>query len=534
MPGLYSSGLFVTTEGLSMKAPTVINFGWGSPARPPSTDRSSLRHNEVKRAMANIVSNPATEVERNRARAGLLYLLNGRQEGENGAQLLESDQHGYWENTLPRNALYPLFGFSVNPTTKFVAPLTNKKEMWALELLNALVNHQATPTAGRYASPPLQVLDHPKEANAWLFPQMNGVEVLYEAMSLLRSGMNTWLPDVGEIVRVEAWNGDQCETFDDAVLSMDRFCADHHRPGEEPRGTRRIVHKAAFLALQLCAHWLNLNRTDAEEGVALFPTIKNVVHVHSFQALENFCFHLEETLYIVTGNGVDYETWDDPYAFIQKGLLRQIIFALATAEREESAEAMYIMNEEFGHRFHGQMNEHSITVRDLSDFYVEVLQVLRRYRPLASSDDESVRGREEDASDEENEEEAEEPERNVRQRVEPEVAQGVAVDLLPVCAPALPVGAPDGPGVIEAPLAGGAAPAAAPAAAESSPAHDIRAARTMGIWPPRPSERAEPTLALPAIRRGFKRLREFTATAQMQWELELHAVTQRARDVMDA
>ena len=103
MPGLYSSGLFVTTEGLSMKAPTVINFGWGSPARPPSTDRSSLRHNEVKRAMANIVSNPATEVERNRARAGLLYLLNGRQDGENGAQLLESDQHGYWENTLPRN-----------------------------------------------------------------------------------------------------------------------------------------------------------------------------------------------------------------------------------------------------------------------------------------------------------------------------------------------------------------------------------------------------------------------------------------------
>ena len=36
-----------------------------------------------------------------------------------------------------------------------------------------------------HASPPFQVLDHPKEANAWLFPQMNGIEVLYEAMSLL-------------------------------------------------------------------------------------------------------------------------------------------------------------------------------------------------------------------------------------------------------------------------------------------------------------------------------------------------------------
>jgi hypothetical protein len=51
----------------------------------------------------------------------------------------------------------------------------------------------------------------------------------------------------------------------------------------------------------------------------------------------------------------------------------------------------------------------------------------------------------------------------------------------------------------------------------------------MGIWPPLPSQRAEPTLSLPAVQRGLKRLREVAASAQEQWEMELERITQSAR-----
>ena len=74
-----------------------------------------------------------------------------------------------------------------------------------------------------------------------------------------------------------------------------------------------------------------------------------------------------------------------------------------------------------------------------------------------------------------------------------------------------------------------AAPGDSPAVAVASRLRDIYAARAIGIWPPLPSERAEPTLTLPAVQRGLKRLREVTTGAQEQWEMELERITQRAR-----
>ena len=233
--------------------------------------------------------------------------------------------------------------------------------------------------------------------------------------------MNTWLQDVGEIVRVEAWNGDQCATL---TTRCSRWTA-LRRPSSPRRGAaRHAAHRAQTAFLALARPLSNLNRTDGGE-VALFP-IENVVHPLVPGA--------GELLLPPRGDALHRDRerhrlrdLDDPYACIQKGLLRQIIFALATAEREvaeATSERVWPSlprpNEEQHHRARP------------SDFYVEVLQVLRRYSPLASSDDESVEGGRRTRM-------TEQPERNAVSVGPGPMAQGVAVDLLPLARPTAPV-----------------------------------------------------------------------------------------------
>jgi hypothetical protein len=367
-----------------------------------------------------------------------------------------------------------------------------------------------------------------------LFPQLSEADMLTKAVEMavsangIRDRFNLGPPHAdGRPGLVEY--GRQNGIYDDEALEDGPGALEE---GRVVRGSHPLC-QAVYRMLQLVTTWLAAHRPraegDEERPPADVPRTRLVMQILSTSCEAPFAFHRRgNTFVIVTPHDNLHFNGEN----VHVGAMREILMTLPRFEGELGGRALTHGVLQFGYMFHHKGENDTINMDEVSSWYVQTLERLTNLMPNQEDDSESVPGREEGAEEESEGESSACSDSGTDSELDdvdepPDVAQGVPVRVMPP-------GAAGGPGVIRA--APAAVPAAVPAAAPGdSPAvavasrlRDIYAARAIGIWPPLPSERAEPTLTLPAVQRGLKRLREVTTGAQEQWEMELERITQRA------
>jgi hypothetical protein len=293
--------------------------------------------------------------------------------------------------------------------------------------------------------------------------------------------------------------------------------------------------QVVYRMLQLVTTWLAAFRPqavgDGERPPAEAARTRLVLQILSTSCEEPFAFHLRgNTFVIVTPHDNLHFNGND----VHVGAMREILMTLPRYEGELGGRALTHGVLQFGYMFHDKNDHDTITLADVNEWYAQTLARLTNLMPNQEDDAESVPGREEGAGSEvsDDEPEEEESQRQAAAAAPGGVAQGVAVPVFPPGAVGDPAyelnadamavaraAARAGPGVVEAPLVGGAVRELLRGEAAAY------AARMIGIFPPlgpRP-------LSLPAVQRGLKRTRRMAVMAQKLWEEDLERVIQRAR-----
>ena len=291
--GLYNSGLFVTQNDHPFESKTVLVFGWGSKARPQTTARSHLNREVVQKELGRIVTHPASDEERDRAKDCLSYLISGKPEGAD-SKLLWTKQVGWWENSLQTKDLYRLLGY--DPKTLFVCKPDGPLSEWALKMANVLAIHTKPQYFEKYANPAFQCLEKPKSANIELFPQMNDKELMQKVYDMIDKEAE-FLEDLREIDSTEIYISNFEPTQVTVVISYPPFIR------SEPR-LSTMVESAAVKMLCLATLWmrkrvrsvLDMDRNPVNLGP---PRTKKILHICSPHAKEGMAFYVDGSVLVV-------------------------------------------------------------------------------------------------------------------------------------------------------------------------------------------------------------------------------------------
>jgi hypothetical protein len=402
--GVYSCGLFVEkNKEAPMEEKTIVNFGWGSDARCPTSARSHLLPQTVKRQLGIIVTNAATEAERSRAKDCLNYLLVGRPaDAEPKLLWTSNDFHGLWENVLSRRKLYQLLGFSGDPLTLFVQKPKTSQGCWALETMKALATMPCF--WGEFADPPFAYLEDAKTANVFLFPQMPEVDMLTKALTMaFRYGgtgyttqsrdWNHLLPSSTPVFVCDHW-GSHNGIYDTAMMAIGPSSATAGGAGtmssHPPCGV-------AYLILRLVTEWLELNRPgsagDDDRAPSQGARTRKVVQIASDLCTEPFAFHRRgDTLAIVTPREAVHWNGDE----VNVRVMREMLMTLTRYEGDLGGRALCHGVMLFGHMFHDKKDSDFLGMPAVREWYAATLACLNARASRDEDTAESVRGREEE------------------------------------------------------------------------------------------------------------------------------------------
>ena len=355
--GLYNSGLFVTQNDHPFESKTVLVFGWGSKARPQTTARSHLNREVVQKELGRIVTHPASDEERDRAKDCLSYLISGKPEGAD-SKLLWTKQVGWWENSLQTKDLYRLLGY--DPKTLFVCKPDGPLSEWALKMANVLAIHTKPQYFEKYANPAFQCLENPKSANIELFPQMNDKELMQKVYDMIDKEAE-FLEDLREIDCTEIY----ISNFEPTQVTLVISYPPPLLGSSEPR-LSTMVESAAVKMLCLATLWmrkrvrrvLDMDRNPVNLGL---PRTKKILHICCPHAEEGMAFYVDGSVLVVVT-----PLLEERLQTIKIDTMREMLMTLVLHESVMCRKALGHAMMAFGHMYHKRTENHSdITKKDV-------------------------------------------------------------------------------------------------------------------------------------------------------------------------